>query len=255
MRLLACLVLGAAGLGGQRGDAQDLLADLSQDRIEIRYSFAGAQLLLFGSIPPPAADGGRRDVVVTVLGPPKPTVVRKKGRVAGIWVNTEAVTYPRAPGFYLLAATRPPGDILPEATRRELGLGLDALDIGPVERATVAATPAGLGPYRAALIRRQQAADLYGEHVGGVDVIDGGLFRADVALPANVPVGRYRVSVTLIDDGRPVASRHIDLRVDKSGFERAIYTLANEQPLFYGLAAVVIALVAGWAAGLVSRGG
>ncbi|MBK5912446.1 hypothetical protein CCR85_13215 [Rhodothalassium salexigens] len=252
--LLALAVAAWAAPTGRPAAANDLLADLSQDRIEIRYSFAGATLLLFGSIP--QADlphGAARHLLVTVVGPAKPTVVRRKGRVAGIWVNTDAVTFDQAPGFYFLAATAPLETVLDRGSRAALGIGFDDLPVGAPHGPGSTIAPDAAAPFRNALIRRNRAADLYQQRIGGIEIIDDGLFRTDVPLPATVPVGAYTVTVFLVVDGRVAARKTIPMRVDKSGFERTIYTLANERPLLYGLAAVVIALVAGWGAGVLSR--
>ena len=45
----------------------------------------------------------------------------------------------------------------------------------------------------------------------------------------------------------------ISMTVDKEGFERAVYTMAQDFPFFYGMLAVVIALFAGWLAGVVGK--
>ena len=60
-----------------------LVPEVSQREIEIRYSFTGAELLLFGAIIYP---GGRApqegaDIAVVVKGPVEPIVVREGGDV------------------------------------------------------------------------------------------------------------------------------------------------------------------------------
>jgi hypothetical protein len=69
-----------------------LVPDVSARAIEIRYSFSGAQLLLFGAILYP---GGRMpakqaDIAVVVKGPVQPIVVREKHKIAGIWMNADS---------------------------------------------------------------------------------------------------------------------------------------------------------------------
>ncbi len=76
-----------------------LVPDVSARNIQIRYTFAGAQLLLFGAIVYP---GGRipantPDVVVVVKGPAEPIIVREKRRIAGIWMNAEFEPVPLGP--------------------------------------------------------------------------------------------------------------------------------------------------------------
>ena len=73
-------------------DKPVLVPDISARNIQIRYSFTGAQLLLFGAIVYP---GGRpptepADIVVVLRGPVQPILVREKQKIAGlIWMNAE----------------------------------------------------------------------------------------------------------------------------------------------------------------------
>ena len=68
-----------------------LVPDVSARRIEIRYSFTGAQLLLFGAILYPRGVIPERtpDIAVVLRGPVEPILVREKQKVAGIWMNAE----------------------------------------------------------------------------------------------------------------------------------------------------------------------
>lgn len=255
MTRLVILFLWLIGSAGLAADAQDdmatppgLLADLSQDLIEIRYSFDGADLLLFGAINLPPSDG-QRDLVVVVKGPPSPTVVRRKERVAGIWVNTQSLTYVDAPGYYAVTSTRPLNEIADDVALRRLEIGFDKVrlffDTNMANEDQVL--------FRRALIRNQQRAGLYRDSVGAISVVDGALFRTDLRLPANVPIGDYEAAIYLFEGGQLVSQRAQPLLVDKSGFERAVYTFAHDQPLLYGIVAVLIALAAGWIAGTVAR--
>ena len=57
-----------------------LVPDVSQDSIEIAYSFTGADLRLFGAILYPGGrlpdDDKPADVVVVIKGPPEPILLR-----------------------------------------------------------------------------------------------------------------------------------------------------------------------------------
>ncbi len=99
--LLAPLLLGLA--------QPRLVPDVSQRLVEIRYSFSGAELLLFGAILYP---GGRTpsqtpDIAVVLKGPLERIVLREKQKVAGIWMNVERVRFRSAPSFYAVASSRP----------------------------------------------------------------------------------------------------------------------------------------------------
>ncbi len=79
---VAVLALFLALLATQSRAQQSLVSDISSHRIGITSSFTGTELLLFGAL------GEAGDVVVVVRGPDQKVTVRRKERVAGIWINT-----------------------------------------------------------------------------------------------------------------------------------------------------------------------
>ena len=86
-----------------------LVPDISSRSVEIRYSFTGAQLLLFGAILYPGGRAPARpaDIVVVLRGPVEPIVVREKQKIAGIWMNADSNRFRSAPSFYAVASSRP----------------------------------------------------------------------------------------------------------------------------------------------------
>ena len=46
------------------------------------------------------------DIIVVITGPTEKAIVRKKGRVSGIWINKEKLEFREIPGFYAIASTR-----------------------------------------------------------------------------------------------------------------------------------------------------
>ncbi len=79
------------------------------------------------------------------------------------------------------------------------------------------------------------------------------LFRADFQFPANVPTGSYLVEVLLIRDGQIAGAQTTPLVVSKIGVGADIFEFAHRHSAAYGIIAIVIALLAGWAAHLVFR--
>jgi uncharacterized protein (TIGR02186 family) len=74
-----------------------------------------------------------------------------------------------------------------------------------------------------------------------------------VALPVNVPIGRYTTQVLLFRDGKLLSQSQSSLQVEKVGVERVVYMLAFHYPLAYGLLAVLMAVSAGLLAWTVFR--
>ena len=95
-------------------DKPVLVPDISARNVQIRYSFTGAQLLLFGAVVYP---GGRApqhpaDIAVVLRGPVQPILVREKQKIAGIWMNADSNRFRSAPSFYAVASSRPILDLV-----------------------------------------------------------------------------------------------------------------------------------------------
>lgn len=248
MRLLAALLL-LLGLGAAAPPR--LVSDVSHSRIDIEYSFAGAELLVFGAIQYP---GGRTpedppSIAVVVRGPAEPITVRRKEKVAGIWINTDAVRFETAPAFYSIASSAPIESLVDERTAAIYELGLGNLQLSPAS----GDTPEEIRTFERGLIDLRRRSGLYVENDHGVEITENVLYQSRVAIPALVPVGRYMAEIYLIRDGEVIARSTRPIEIDKSGLERAVYVAAQEHSLAYGTFAVSVALLAGWLAGAVVR--
>jgi uncharacterized protein (TIGR02186 family) len=243
--LLAPLLMGQAG--------PRLVPDISARAIEIRYSFTGAQLLLFGAILYP---GGRTptrplDVVVVLKGPVQPMIVREKQKIAGIWMNADSHRFASAPSYYAVASNRPLGAIVGERTAAVYELGLGNLQLSPGG----GAQPDKARRFETGLLDLRARQGLYAENGKGVEISDGVLYRARIVIPSQVPIGTYETETFLIDRGKVIAAATKEVAVRKTGFERFVATAARRHEFLYGLAAVLLSLGLGWgAAALFGRG-
>jgi len=235
-----------AAVAARPAAADDLDVDLSKPDVRLNVSFEGADLLLFG------AKDLYGDVIVVVRGPAQETSVRLMERVFGVWANGDEVVYADAPAFYALAASRPVGELLPEAVLAEERIGTSRLEM------EVAAKPDGadgetLRAFYAGLLRIMEKKKLYTAETGTIKLIGKQLFRTDLWFPATVAVGDYRVDTYLVADGRIETKKTTHLRVHKVGVEAQVYDFAHQHALIYGLLAILIAVVSGWAANAVFR--
>lgn len=220
-----------------------LVVDLSEDTIGISTGFTGANVLLFG------ATEGQGGVVVLVRSPDSSVVVRRKAPIAGVWVNSDELTFDDAPGFYHVAASAPLDDLLPKAILEANEIGVENIGFNPHDFLSAGEEQA----FRSALVRNKQRAGLYSEQIGEISFRGDRLFRTRLELPANVPTGQYEVSVFLVEDGTIVDWSTAQLSVDKVGLEAKLTEFAFEQAPLYGVIAILIALIAGWFAGFVFR--
>jgi uncharacterized protein (TIGR02186 family) len=224
--------------------SQSLVADLTTHLIAITTGFTGASVVLFG------ATDGPGDIVVTVRGPDREVTVRRKERVAGIWVNTQQMSFARVPSFYALAASRPIEEIISPGTASLYRLGIPNLKLEPVGPAPAAVVDA----FRAALDQAQRQAGLFVARMAKVEFLGERLFRTTISFPANVPTGTYLVEVFLVRDKDVVSGQTTPLVVSKVGLDAEVSEFSYRQPGFYGAIAVLTAMMAGWLASLPFRG-
>ena len=230
---------------------ETIVAGLSENGVSITAGFTGEEIMIYGAVrreaPPPS--GPPMQVIVTVEGPSAPLVVRKKARRAGIWVNTESVTIDSAPSFYAIASTVPLQDALSEIDnlRYRITIPRAIRAVGIIGEAEDAPS------FVQALLRLRAADGNYRLTEGAVSFAEATLFRTDVALPANLIEGDYRVRLFLTRDGRVVDWQEQVIPVRKAGLERAIFALSRERPLAYGLLSVSLAVLAGWSAAALVR--
>jgi uncharacterized protein (TIGR02186 family) len=223
-----------------------LVPDVSQRKIEIIYSFTGAELLLFGAILYPGGKAPSDDaqIAVVVKGPSEPVLIREKRKIAGMWINADSADFRSVPSFYALASSKPIDQIVDARTAVIYELGIDNLQLSPAS----GGDPAEETRFEKGLVDLKRRGGYYSETGGGVEISEGVLYRARIAIPARVPVGRYTAETFLIDDGRVVAAATRDIEIHKSGMEAFVARAAQRHGFLYGLTAVTLSLVLGWAA-------
>jgi uncharacterized protein (TIGR02186 family) len=247
MRALAVLLLMLAALLPEGARAERVVAALSQNRVAITSGFEGLELLVYGAIAPA---GGVRDpalgVVVSIVGPPTPVTVRRKKRVAGLWINAEAESMAAVPSFHAVASTQPLASLMTAEENERWGVSVfHAMGLEAASRPDTS--------FFAALIRLRREAGLYVTQPSGVIVEQDTLFSARIPLPSNIVEGVYTATVLLTREQRVIDRFETTIQVRKAGLGRIIHDAATNRPLFYGLSSIVIALMAGFGASEVFR--
>ncbi|HEY1123999.1 MAG TPA: TIGR02186 family protein [Sphingobium sp.] len=229
-----------------------LVPDVSQRDVEIRFSFTGAELLLFGAIVYP---NGRlpsepADIIVVLKGPSQAIVMREKQKLGGlIWVNADSIQFRSAPSFYAIASSRPLKQLVDERTAAIYELGLNNLQLSP----SSVSDSAEIDRFSRGLNDLKVRTGLYVQSPGLVEITQGVLYRARLPLSARVVTGTYTAETFLIQKGRVVAAAVREIEVKKSGFERFFGLFARQHDIAYGLVAIAMALVMGLAAGYIAR--
>jgi uncharacterized protein (TIGR02186 family) len=254
-RIALTLLIVMAACSARPAAAERLVVSLSNHRVAITSSFVGEDLVLFGTVEPDAGKPALRssyDLVVTVIGPRQTLRTRRKQRVLGIWVNVDSREFVRVPSYLAILSNRPVAQITQPDTLRRLQIGLGNFlltqRIGPDIADTVRDDP-----FRLAFVRLQVQQRLYSEIGTAVTFLTPAVFRAAVALPADVPVGSYAIDVKLFADGAMVARTNSALEVTKAGFEQYVANAARDNGLLYGFVTMLMALLTGWFASVVFK--
>lgn len=224
--------------------AGDLLAvDLSSDHIDVTAGFNGAPVAVFGVRQP----GGQ--VAVVLRGPARDMTVRRKESVLGAWINKAWVNFDGAPVYYDYALSAPEPEIAPAAVLKDSGIGVNSMDFK---------TGAWIDEKRKkeflkALIRNKQEQGLYAREPRAVTALGPGFFRADFYLPANVPVGIYKVQTFYFNNGQVKDVQTKTLRVAQVGASAQILKFSRRNAFSYGALCVLLAVFAGWFSNRVRR--
>ena len=223
--------------------AEPLARDEARHLIAITTGFTGSDVVLFGSTDGPG------DMVVLVRGPEGLATVRRKGRVAGFWVNVQSVVFERVPAYFAIATTRELSEFTSPALRQREQFGTQFLRFG----ARRESSEETIAQFREALLRIKTAEGLFVTETGRVRFLGEQLFRSNIRFPANVPTGTYTADVFLVRDGEVVAAQATPLVVSKIGLGADMADIAHRHSALYGIIAVLVAAMAGWLAGVIFR--
>jgi uncharacterized protein (TIGR02186 family) len=166
----------------------------------------------------------------------------------GVWLNTDQVVFEYFPSFFhvlasdqLLDITNPTTlaveNILPEAQP-------DVQDEAGWWKSSV---------FGRELVRLMTEKGFFGLHENAVQFLSNTFYTARLTLPSEAPPGPYLATTYVFKNGEIVAQRAEGFAVRKTGFERFIAISATQQPFFYGLVCVILALFTGWLGGVIFK--
>jgi uncharacterized protein (TIGR02186 family) len=254
--LAAAALIAVPLAGGGPAVAERLVTSISRHQVSVNSSFVGTSIVLFGTVEPDTPNARRRatgyDLIVTVTGPKQTVVARRKERMLGIWTNVGSRTFLNVPSYLAVLSNQPLEQITSAETVRAQQLGLaDKLlpqqlgnDVGDVARDD---------PFRVNFIRLKEQHKLYVQKTNGVTLLTPTVFRAEIPLPAETPIGNYDVDIKLFAEGAALTRANSAFEIIKVGFEQFIATAAQDYGLFYGLTTALMAILTGWFASVVFR--
>lgn len=245
---LAAFVFGLLLVGVLPARAADPVLTLSPAAVSIGAFFNGQTVTVSGAIPAGA------QAVLEVMGASADTPLMRKGRRGGLWMNVGEITVQGAPSLYLVMSSTK--ELLtaapPTATWGYQALKQHITFTGTIE-------PAEHEKFMDQFLQLKESEHIYASWPGALKLTaaPGGESKvtASFPLPTNTKPGAYKVCLSVIQDGKVVSHPCADLTVALVGFPALLASLAYQHGLAYGVLAVVIAIVTGFAMGFLFKGG
>jgi len=244
MGRLGLLAAVAAYLGGasQHAMAQTPKGELVVDpqTVPIGLTFTGATISVRAKVPP------GYEAALRLMGKPQRQELKKLGKKAYVlWMGVGDITIDAVPVVYQVLTSAPLHELGSQAALAQWSLGYDNLI---PEKA--------LSPdWRAELVKLKEHDGLFAMHEGALTTADGPPRRLQgtLQLPARVPAGDYTVDLIGFRGKEATHLASTTLRFAHVGAAKQLKRFAHEHGLAYGIAASLIAIIAGLLTGLLLR--
>lgn len=214
---------------------------LTEDSIEIGPAFDGYTLSVFGVKPK------EMSVVMTVKGPEKIVKVEKAKQIFGVWLGKEVVEFRRVPHFYKFYITDDLQQNLSENLKKKSSLGLKNLGLYAENISDNDQI------FENAMIAKLQQDDLYALGPKEISLINDNFFKADIHLPPGISTGIFDVNIFWVNAGEIAAHQKKTFKVKQVGLNAKIYGFAMQNGFLYGIIAMLISLMAGFASILIVK--
>jgi uncharacterized protein (TIGR02186 family) len=220
-----------------------LVTQLDVDRVEVNTRYQGQRILLFGAVPVGS------EVIVKMVSPIQEVELSRKSRIGPLWLQSGHLNVLNAPDLVYLISSRPLDSLFSAADRNTLGLTLQS-----ALRDAVTHGDASLqDDWQAAFLHLKQKNRRYLEVGDAVELKDGRLFYAHMDLPADSPLGRYRLSVYLVRKGKVVRRQEAYLEVQEVSLEGWISRVVHDHPWLFGALFTLGMMALGLVLGVVLR--
>jgi len=220
--------------------ARPIISGISANEINIDTKFTGAEVLLFGS------KGDAGNIIVTIRGPRKDFLLNKKDKFLGIWYNKDRLKFKDAYSYYAFFSSKN-DRMVNEKLLSQLEIGEDRLQF----KIRGNDNNAPDSEFKIEFLNKLEQKNLYLTHMESIEFLDETLFKVMLKFPKNIPRGTYVVDIYLVDENNLVAFQSIPIYVNQVGFGSDINQFAYNYPILYGLAAILMAVVAGFVANFI----
>ena len=224
-----------------------VVSDIDKSNIELSTRFDGTSLLVFGALSP---ENDSTSLLVEVIGPSTSIDITKKIQIWGIWVNKKIAQFQDIPSFYQISISNPEHPILKEIEYQKL----KSIFYDFLEKTSISEYGNRAEQYYDELIRLKKKHGKLSTFEEKINIIDKKLFSYKVNLPKKIHPGIYKIKITLIDQqGIELSKSEQSVKVSKVGVQEFLSSNSKNNPVFYGLFSVIIALFLGFSAAQLFR--
>jgi len=224
------------------------------DQIRAGLFFDGETITISGQRP------SGQPLLILVVGSQQTQQIARLVKRNGIWVKGEPHALQQAPGFLAVAGSESITELIQKFDDSLTAAGLDSIteylpaedltgnqldDQQPTNKSKNWESKNWSRAYATMLSKQSLLlTDLSLQENAG-----SGQFTTEIHLPSSAPPGTYRVVAFTGGDDQPitVATR---FELTKSGIVSRLERAAFDQPVFYGIAALLFALLVGWVIGV-----
>lgn len=230
--------------------ANALSCQVAPDNISINLMYNGAELAITGVSDP--AD----DLLVKISSATGDVHLKYKGKASGlVWMKMGGMEFKNVPNVYMLFTTGQVNNLLDENSRAANVIGYDAIQAGSsMERSDGVEVEE---KWFDEFLKFKKAEKLYNVQEETIVRKEGGAgeFSLAVDWPFQAPPATYTVEVFAVRDGQIVDRASAPITVAQTGIVKQLSGLAFNNAAVYGVLAVIIAMVAGFAVGAIFKGG
>jgi Putative transmembrane protein (Alph_Pro_TM) len=246
--LKVAVVLVVLLAGSLLAQAAEPTLKVSPENVQIGTFFSGQTITVEGAIPAGA------QAVLEVVGISADEHLMRKGRRGFLWMNVGEITVHNAPSLYLVMSSAK--ELLGTASA-EATWGYPSLEKLITFTGNIETTERAM--FMKQFLELKESEHIYATYPGVLKVKaaagDQQPVQGKFFLPTNTKPGTYKVILSVITDGKVVSRANTDLTVGMVGFPALLADLAYQHGATYGVIAVVIAIVTGFAMGFLFKGG
>ncbi|MBI5556914.1 MAG: TIGR02186 family protein [Deltaproteobacteria bacterium] len=233
--------------------AQALTCRVSPDKVPIGLNYHGATLAVSGE------NKAGDDMIIRITNDKGEAHYKYIGKAGGlVWMKKGDVSFTNVPGVYLLFSSGDLEHLLGSEERQANQIGYDAMKEA-AEMETGSPELQGASPrWKDEFIRFKEKQKLYAIHPGAVTRQhgrDSDTYQLEVAWPYQAGPGTYSVEAMAVRDGKVVEREQTRFTVQQAGVVKQLSGLAFNNASIYGIMAVLIAIFAGFAVGMIFRKG